>query len=265
MLGDEPTVIAMQEQMAAFFGKEAALLMPSGTMSNLVSLMTNVRTKGHTAIIGRKCHIHDYERGGMAALGSIFPHVISVKSDGTFDLKELEACVPIENEHLARPAVICMENSHGCCNGAAVPLSHVKDVAKIAKKHKLRMHLDGARLLNALIASNDDPKEYTSYFTTVSFCLSKGMGCPIGSVLLGTHEDMKFAKNIRKMLGGGLRQAGIIAACMQVAMEDWRKVLTADNANCKWAAKAINSIDGASVDLASVHTNMFSFVLDATV
>ena len=112
--------------MAEFFGKEAALLMPSGTMSNVTAMMTNVRIKGQTAIIGKKGHIHNYERGNMAAIGSIFPHVIDVKPDGTFDLEELEAIIPIvENEHLAKPAVIAMENSQGCCNGAAVPLSHV--------------------------------------------------------------------------------------------------------------------------------------------
>lgn len=214
VLGDEPTVQALEKQMADFFGKEKALLMPSGTMSNLTALMTNVPIKGNTAIMGRKCHLYQYERGGSAALGSIFPHVAEHLPDGTFDLKHLESLIPIKNEHLPMPSVICLENSQGCHNGAAIKLDYVKQVREIADRHDLKMHLDGARLLNALIATGDEPAAYARPFDTISFCFSKGMGCPIGSVLLGTEKDMAFAKNIRKMLGGGMRQAGILAACM---------------------------------------------------
>ena len=192
--------------MADFFGKEKALLMASGVMSNLTAMMTNVRIKGHTAILGNKSHLHNYERGGVAAVGSIFPHIVDVKSDGTFDLQELEKIIPLmANEHLARPDVIALENSHGGCNGAALPLSYIRDVKEIADRHGLRMHLDGARLLNALVATGDDVQEFASYFDTISFCFSKGMGCPIGSVMLGSEEDIRFARDIRKMLGGGMR------------------------------------------------------------
>lgn len=150
----------------------------------------------------------------MAAIGSIFPHLVKGKPDGTFDLKECESMIPIDNEHLAVPDVISLENSHGGCNGAAVKLSFVQDVSEIAQRHNLKMHLDGARYLNALLATGDDVLEYSSYFDTISFCFSKGMGCPIGSVLVGSESDMKFARNIRKMLGGGMRQAGLLAVCM---------------------------------------------------
>ena len=124
------------------------------------------------------------------------------------------------------------------------------------------MHLDGARLLNALITSGDDPKVYAEDFESVSFCFSKGMGCPIGSVLVGSKEDMIFARDIRKMLGGGMRQAGILAACMQVAMEDWREKLTEDNENCLWMANEMNSMKELTVDMSTVQTNMFNFVID---
>ena len=155
-----------------------------------------------------------------------------------------------------------MENSHGGSNGAAISLDHVLEVKSIAQEFGLKMHLDGARFLNAVLASGDDVKEYSSHFETISFCFSKGMGCPIGSILAGTEKDMAFARNLRKMLGGGMRQAGILAASMQVSMEDWEEKLTVDNANCAWVAKQINEIDGLSVDLSSVHTNMFVFVID---
>jgi threonine aldolase len=203
--------------------------------------------------MGNKCHIYTYERGGASALGSIFPHVIGHNKDGTFDLKELEARIPIVvNEHLAKPDLICMENSQGCFNGAAIPLQHVHDVKKVADKFDLKMHLDGARLLNALITSGDDPKVYAEPFRSVSFCFSKGMGCPIGSVLVGSKEDMVFAKDIRKMLGGGMRQAGILASCMQVAMEDWREKLTEDNENCLWMANEMNAMKELTVDMSTV-------------
>ena len=176
--------------------------MPSGVMSNLIAVMTHVRQKGHTAIMANNCHIHKYERGGVAALGSIFSHLVTGKPDGTVDLNELENLIPIANEHLAQPDVICLENSHGGCNGAAVKLSFVQEVAEIAQKNDLKMHCDGARYLNALLATGDNVEAYSSYFDTISFCMSKGMGCPIGSVLVGSEEDMRFARNIRKMLGG---------------------------------------------------------------
>ena len=183
-------------------------------MSNLTAMMTNVRTKGHTAIMAKNCHIYKYERGGSAAFGGIFPHALDNLPDGTMDLKKIEATIPVDNVHLAMPSVICLENSQGCCNGAAIKLDYVNQVRDIADRHKLNMHLDGARLLNALIATGDEPAAYAKPFDTLSFCFSKGMGCPVGSVLVGDAENMAFAKNIRKMLGGGMRQCGILAACM---------------------------------------------------
>ncbi len=138
-------------------------------------------------------------------MGGIFPMLVKSQPDGTFDLDELKAKIPIENDHLAQPKVISLENSHGGCNGAAIPLSFVQDVHKIASENNIRMHLDGARILNALLHTGDDIKTFSKPFNTISFCFSKGMGCPIGSVLLGTAEDMHFARSLRKMLGGGTR------------------------------------------------------------
>jgi threonine aldolase len=135
-------------------------------------------------------------------------------------------------------------------------------VKKIAKKNKLRMHLDGARLLNALVEQKIEPDVYAKEFNTVSFCLSKGMGCPLGSVLLGTEKDIEFARNMRKMLGGGMRQAGMTAVCALVALEDWKELLALDNSNARFIASELNELDGISCNVAGVHTNMFSFFLD---
>jgi len=234
--GADPTVNSLQRHMAEFFGTEDALLFPSGTQSNLCAMLTNVRHKGDSAILGNKCHIYNYERGGSAAVGGIFPQVVTNQPDGTFDLQELEDAIPVVSEHLAQPRVICLENSQGGSNGAAITLEYVQQVKAIADKKKLRMHLDGARLLNALIHTKDDPKEYCQQFDTVSFCFSKGMGCPVGSVLVGTAADMQIAREHRKLLGGWMRQSGILAACMLVSMEDWKERLTLDNENCRHVA-----------------------------
>ena len=149
--GQDPTVNYVEGVMAKFFGKEAAVYMPSGTQSNLCAMLTNCREKGESALLGDKCHIYNYERGGIAGVAGIFPQVVPNLADGTFDLNVLQKLIPPPTEHIAQPTVICLENSQGGCSGAPVSLEFVKSVKKIAKKNKLRMHLDGARLLNALV------------------------------------------------------------------------------------------------------------------
>lgn len=210
--------------------------MPSGTQSNLCAMMVNCKSKGDSAILGDKSHIYNYERGGIAAVASIFPQVVQNHADGTFCLNQLKKSIPPPTEHIAQPTVIVLENSHGGCMGATVSHDFVKDVHKIAKKNKLRMHLDGARLLNALVEQDITPADYCEQFNTVSFCLSKGMGCPLGSVLLGSEKDIWFARNMRKMVGGGMRQAGMTASCGLIALEDWYEKLSEDNANARMLA-----------------------------
>jgi threonine aldolase len=202
---DDPTVNRLQEEIAKLFGKEDSVFVPSGTMSNLISMMVNVRIKGEAAILGSNSHIYCIERGGISAIGSIHPIVVNNKPDATFDLKELEYIIPPNSEHLPQPRVIALESSHNICNGRVLPLDYIKKVKKIAKKHKLRMHLDGARGLNAVTYLGVEPAEMVKDFDTVNFCLSKGMGCPIGSMVIGTKEDMAFARILRKLLGGQMR------------------------------------------------------------
>lgn len=207
-----------------------------------------------------------YETGGLAALGSIYPLVIPNKPDGTLDLDLVQYKIPPKTEHMAQAAVLALENSQQGCSGASVPLSYVKQAKKLVRKNKLRFHLDGARLLNALVETGVSPSEYVEDFDTVSFCLSKGMGCPLGSVLLGTEKDIFEARNLRKMLGGGMRQAGLTASCALVALEDWQEKLAEDNKNARLLAQLLDEeVEGVNCDISKVQTNILVMQLDERV
>ena len=234
---DDPTINKLEFEIAKLFGKEEALFVPSGTMSNLIAFMINVRGKGEGAILGSLSHVYNIERGGISALGGIHPIIVPNKPDGTMDLNQLAYIIPPNSIHLSQPRVIALESSHNICNGRVLKLDFIKEVKKIANKHKLRFHLDGARALNAAVALNIDPAVMVEDFDTVNFCLSKGMGCPVGSLVMGTKQDIEFARVIRKMLGGAMRQAGVLATCGLVSLEDWKQKLKVDNDNALWLAK----------------------------
>lgn len=256
---DDPTVNKLQEELAKLFGKEKAIFVPSGTMSNLIGLMVNVRQKGEAAMIGSHSHVLNIERGGMSAIGGIHPIAIQNLPDGSMDLNELEYNIPPVSDHLSQPRVICLESSHNVCNGRVPSMKFIDGVKKIAKKHKLRMHLDGARCLNAATKLNIDPAEMVKAFDTVNFCLSKGMGCPIGSVLMGKEADIQHASIIRKMLGGQMRQVGTIASCGLVALEDWRERLQNDHDNARYLAEEVDKIEAIDVKTGEIETNIFRF------
>lgn len=165
---------------------------------------------------------------------------------------------------MSQPRVIALESSHNICNGRVLKLDFIKEVKKIANKHKLRFHLDGARALNAAVALNIDPAVMVEDFDTVNFCLSKGMGCPVGSLVLGTKQDIEFARVIRKMVGGAMRQAGVLATCGLVSLEDWKQKLKVDNDNALWLAKEMAPIKHINVDPSVVETNIFRFTLKET-
>lgn len=188
-------------------------------------MMVNVREKGEGAIVGHLSHVYNIERGGMSALGNIHPIVVQNQKDGTMDLKDIAYTIPPNSIHLSQPRVIALENSHNLCNGRVISLSYISEVKKLAKKHKLRLHLDGARCLNAATYLNVDPALLVKDFDTVNFCLSKGMGCPVGSMIIGTEKDIEHARALRKMLGGQMRQVGILATCGLISLEDWKERL----------------------------------------
>ncbi|WP_193335007.1 low-specificity L-threonine aldolase [Devosia beringensis] len=215
VFGDDPTVNRLEQRMAAMLGKDAAIYVSSGTLSNLLALMSHCG-RGDEFIAGQHAHCYKYEAGGAAVLGSIQPQPIAHQPDGTMDLGDIEGAIKSGDSHFATTRVIALENTFG---GKVLPISYMADVAEIAVRHGLGLHLDGARAFNACVALDADIKTFTAPFDSVSICLSKGLGAPIGSVLVGRQDLIDKARRHRKMLGGGLRQSGILAAAGLYALD----------------------------------------------
>ena len=218
VLGDDPTVIRLQEYAAALLGKEAGLYFPSGTMCNQAAIRALTR-RGDEVFLHAQAHIMFYEQGGASALSNVQLRCFD-SPDGTLDLEKMEEYVHTDADvHWAPTRLVCLENTHNHCGGLVVPLEHVRAVRELCDRHDLRMHLDGARLFNAVAASGIPAAEYAAAFDTVSICLSKGLGAPVGSVLVADAATIALAQRARKLYGGGMRQAGIIAAAGLYALE----------------------------------------------
>ncbi|HEV7346006.1 MAG TPA: low-specificity L-threonine aldolase [Devosia sp.] len=215
VFGDDPTVNRLEQRMAAMLGKDAAIFVPSGTQSNLLALMSHCG-RGDEFIAGQKAHLYVNEAGGAAVLGSIQPQPIAHQADGTLSLADIEEAIKPDDSHYARTRLIALENTFG---GKVIPVDYMQQVAEIARRRGLGFHLDGARAFNACIALGTDIRTFTAPFDTVSICLSKGLGAPVGSVLIGRQDLIDTARRHRKMLGGGLRQSGILAAAGLYALE----------------------------------------------
>ncbi|CDW81197.1 threonine aldolase [Stylonychia lemnae] len=257
--GEDPSINELQVQIAKLFGKEAALFAPTGTMSNLICMMIHCRVKGEAAILGDQSHIYNIERGGISALGGIHPIVVSNTKEGSLDLKQLKRAIPPSSYHLAQPRVVALENTHNLAGGMVIDLKEISKVNSIARKHNIKMHLDGARALNAASYLNIDPADLVADFDTVNFCLSKGLGCPIGSLVIGTKEDIAHAVVIRKMLGGAMRQVGVLGICGLDALQDWKEIMKTDNENGQYLAQQISSLPWISINAESVKTNIIIF------
>ena len=231
--GDDPTVNSLQERAAALFGKEAALFLPSSTMGNLISVLCHC-PRGRGCIVGDKCHINKYEAGGMAQLGGVFPLLVPNQPDGSLDLAAVAAAVGNpEDPHSVHAAALCLESTHNMMGGAVLPLGYIEEARALADKCGLKLHLDGARLLNAEVASGVPAKTIAQHFDSVNLCLSKGLGCPMGALLLGSKEFIKRALFERKRLGGGMRQVGIVAAAGHYALDRYAEQLAKDHANMR--------------------------------
>ena len=248
--GEDPTVNALQESVAALLDKEAALFAPSGTQSNLLALFAHC-DRGDEYLVGDSAHTFRYEGGGAAVLGSISPQPLPMAFDGTLTLDDIEAAIKPTDFHFARSRVICLENTHA---GEPLPLGYAEAVASLAEQHGLGMHLDGARLFNAALAQNRTPAALAAPFDTVSVCLSKGLGAPVGSVLAGSQMLIEEAKRWRKVLGGGMRQAGIIAAAGLYALEHQIDDLAQDHQHAEQLANCLTDNFGESA--VRVATNM---------
>jgi threonine aldolase len=244
VFGDDPTVNALQARIAADLGFEAALFMPTGTQSNLCALMSHCE-RGDEYIVGQMAHTYRWEGGGAAVMGSIQPQPLANQADGTIALADIEAAIKPDDPHFARTRLIALENTWG---GKVLPRAYLQAASALAKKHGLAIHLDGARLYNAAVASGVAPREITRHFDSVSVCFSKGLGTPAGSALCGSSELIARARRLRKMAGGGMRQAGVLAAAALHAVDHHVARLADDHAHARRLADGLQGLPGVTVN-----------------
>jgi len=242
--GEDPTVNRLQELVAARLGKEAALFVPSGTMANQIALRS-LTEPGDGAIAARDAHIYLYESGAAAALAGV--QFTLIGEQGSFGADEVRAAIYPADDHFPRSRVVCIENTHNRSGGRVFPLDKIREVAQLARSRGLRLHLDGARLWNAEAASGIDAARWAEPFDTVSCCLSKGLGAPVGSLVAGSRERILRAHRFRKMQGGGMRQAGVLAAAGLYALEHNVKRLADDHANARRLADGLAELPGVTV------------------
>lgn len=243
VFGDDPTVNALQERVAALLGKEAALFMSSGTQSNLCGLLAHCG-RGDEYIVGQLAHTYRYEGGGAAVLGSIQPQPLPNQPDGSIRLEDIAAAIKPDDPHFARTRLLALENTW---SGNVLPASYVRDACELAHSRGLATHLDGARLFNAAVASGRTVADLTRTFDSVSICFSKGLGAPIGSMLVGSRELIARAHRVRKMVGGGLRQVGLLAAAADHALTHHVDRLADDHALARRLAEGLAALPGVTV------------------
>ena len=257
---EDPTVNRLQEMAAERLGKEAALFVASGTMGNLICLLSHCG-RGDEAIMGNMAHSYLYEGGGSAALGGIHPRPVPNQPDGTILLEDIEGAVRANNVHYPRSRLVCLENTHNRCGGAVLTPEYTAAVCQLAHAHGLNVHLDGARVFNAATALGVEVEELVREVDSVQFCLSKGLSCPVGSLVCGTEDFIQRAHRNRKIVGGGMRQVGILAAAGIVALETMVDRLAEDHQNARRLAEGIAATPGLTVDLERVQTNLVFFGL----
>lgn len=262
--GEDPTVNQLEQLAAQIIGKEAAVLVPTGTMGNLSALLAQSK-RGERVILGQESHIYRYEAGGASALGGLIYHAIPNRADGTIDLDALrEAAEAGSDQHESPPGIICLENTHNRCGGVVLSTSYIAEVHAIAQAHGLPLHLDGARIFNAAVALGVDVREMTRHVDSVQFCLSKGLAAPVGSLVAGSKPFIAQVRRMRKILGGGMRQAGLLAAAGIVALHEMVGRLAEDHASARTLAAGIAMIPGLRIDMGLVQTNIVRFELSDT-
>jgi threonine aldolase len=259
--GEDPTINQLEEMSATMMGKEAGIFVPSGTMGNLVAILAHCG-RGDEFILGHVSHTFLFEAGGSAALGGAHPHTIPNQADGTLDLEDLVAAIRSEDVHYPISRLVVLENTHNRCGGVALSPEYTQQVADLAHRYDLRLHLDGARIFNAAIAQGVQADDLAGPVDSVSFCLSKGLGAPVGSVLCGSGEFVQLARRMRKQLGGGMRQAGVLAAAGIVSLETMIDRLAEDHQRASDLAAGLSRIPGICLDPGTPHTNMVFFSLE---
>ncbi|HEC92974.1 MAG TPA: low-specificity L-threonine aldolase [Candidatus Atribacteria bacterium] len=251
---EDPTINRLEELAAKKIGKEAALFVASGTMGNLIAVLTHCQ-KGDEVILESDCHMYYYEVGGMSAIAGVIPRLI-VGDKGVPDPRDIKKALRDKNIHYPETRLICLENTHNRAGGTIVPPEIIEEICQLGHQRNILIHLDGARIFNAAVALNLDPTILTKDVDSVMFSLSKGLCAPAGSILAGSKEFIKKARKNRKMLGGGMRQAGILAAAGIIALEKMIERLKEDHKNARILGEGLDEIKGIKVDLRTVQTNM---------
>ncbi|XP_014907765.1 threonine aldolase 1 [Poecilia latipinna] len=263
VMGEDPTVNELQKLAAEMFGVEASLFVPSGTMSNLIAVMVHCRERGDEMIVGDLSHMHIYEQGGSAQLAGVHATTVTTRPDGTFDLKQLESKIRhgYPDPHYPRTRLICVENTHNIQGGRVLPLPFLQEVRALADRYGLSVHMDGARVMNAAVALSVPPSSILQHMHTVSVCLSKGLGSPVGTMLAGPRDFISRAVRCRKAVGGGMRQAGVLAAAGKLSLLEMVGRLEDDHHNAKTFALALLDCEPSlfDVDMSAVETNILRF------
>ena len=257
---EDPTVNRLQAMAAEMTGQEAGLFVSSGTMGNLTSILSHCQ-RGDEIIVGKKAHIYLYEATGAAALGGVNIQTIPNQEDGTLSWDDLQSAIRPDDPHQPITRLVSIENTHNRCNGISLSPEYTEQISLFAKEHNLVFHIDGARIFNAAIDQNVPVSELTKHANSITFCLSKGLSAPVGSVICGSEAFIQRAHRIRKQLGGGMRQAGIIAAAGIVALQTMVDRLGEDHQNARLLAEGLATIPGLLIDLENQHTNMVYFSL----
>lgn len=260
--GEDPTVNRLQAMAAERFGKEAALLIPSGTMGNLAAILAHC-ARGDEVILGNRSHTYLYEAGGVSALGGVHTYIVPNRSDGTISLEELQAAIRPDDAHFPPTRLICLENTHNRCGGSVLDKVYIDSVAELAHSRDIKLHMDGARIFNAAVALDTPVADLLENVDSLTFCLSKGLCAPVGSILVGEENFIKKAHRARKQLGGGMRQAGILAAAGIVAMEQMVDRMAEDHARALELAQFLGRIPGVALDWEIPGSNMIFFYLTA--
>ena len=260
VFSEDPTVNRLEEMAAQRLGKKAAVFVASGTMGNLVSQLAHCG-RGDEIIMGSHSHSFFSEQGGSAAVGGIHPRTVANQADGKLALEDIVAAIRSDNIHFPQTRLIVLENSHNMCSGYPLDLEYMKAVGQIAREHGLKIHVDGARIFNAAVALGLDVRDLAAEADSISFCLSKGLAAPVGSLVCGTREFVNAARRARKLVGGGMRQAGVLAAAGIVALTEMVDRLADDHANAKKLAQGLADIPDISVDPEQIKTNIVFFDL----
>lgn len=254
VFGEDPTVNRLQERVAELLGQESALFVPTGTMSNEIAI--KVWTKpGDAVLMDEECHILHYELAGPAVLAGVQMEQVPTHR-GVMNVEEVRKRIRIEDDHCPGTALLCVENTHNRCGGTILPIENLKELSECARAHGLRLHMDGARLMNAAVAMRKPATTWTQYVDSVTICLSKGLGCPVGSVLAGSQEFIHQAHRVRKLFGGGMRQVGVLAAAGLVAIETMIDRMAEDHQRAQKLAVAIANMPQYGIDLEAVQTNI---------